>query len=125
MATTLGTAHINTELSVMEKRAKLNSAVLHRDPLEFEVCEKSPASKCKASVLIDLIIESAGKLVVKPPVTVSRGLCLAASHDTSCDSHITVVTVVGQASERVNMQKMSGRHFFDDFSCCLHSVLSL
>ena len=55
--------------------------------------------------------------MVEPPVTVSRGLCLAANHDTSSDSLFCVgaeriETLVGQASERVNMQKMSERHVF-------------
>ena len=38
-----------------------------------------------------LIIESAGKLVVEPPVMVSRGLCSAACHDTFCDSLFAVL----------------------------------
>ena len=45
----------------------------------------------RASVLIDLIMESAGKLVVEPLVTVSPGFCLAASHDISYAFPVTAL----------------------------------
>ena len=64
--------------------------VLHRIRWCWRYAKRmwSAASKCEAS---NLIIQSAGTLVVEPPVTVRRGLCLAASHDTSYDSLFTVL----------------------------------
>ena len=41
----------------------------------------------EASVLINLAIKSARKLLFGPPATVGLCLCSAATHDVSCDSH--------------------------------------
>ena len=83
------------------KESKTECAiVLRAHPLEIEVCERnvlsgfrvhSSISKSEASVLIDLTIKSAKKLVVEPPATVVLGLCSAAIHDVSYDSLFTAL----------------------------------
>ena len=52
--------------------------------------------KSEASILIEVTINSAKKLVVEPPVTVDLSFCLAALHDVSCVSllSVTVSTAV-------------------------------
>jgi hypothetical protein len=74
--------------------------VLRGHPVEIEICERNVLSgfrvhssipKSEASVLIDLTIKSAKKLVVEPPATVGLGLCSAAIHDVSYDSLFTAL----------------------------------
>ena len=63
-------------------------------PLELEVCESSVRrrfrlhpriAKSEASILFELTIDSARKLVVEPPATVGLGLCSGAIPDVSYD----------------------------------------
>ena len=76
--------------------------VLRAQPLEIEVCERNVLSgfrvhssipKSEASVLIDLTIKSAKKLMFEPLTTVELDLCSAAVHDVSYDSLFTAMDV--------------------------------
>ena len=76
--------------------------VLRTHPLEIEVCERNVLSgfrvhssipKSEGSVLIDLTIKAAKKLMVEPLTTVGLNLCSAAIHDVSYDSLFTAMDV--------------------------------
>ena len=72
-------------------------------------------------------VEPTGKLVVEPSVTVSRGLCLAASHDISYDSLFNAMELSPVKLWLDRHAKESTRqrcHFFNSSTCCSHSVLS-
>ena len=75
------------EVSLMEKRPAI---ILCGHPLENEVYIKNVSKRftlrsrivlSEASVLIEFMIKSARKLLVKPPVTVGLSFCSAALHD--------------------------------------------